>query len=370
MFILSRTKNDTSVALDALRAVAAQMVCVGHGISFFASDWRPANLAFMQNVGVLLFFLISGFLITHTLIQKSNDPNYGFLQFGVDRFARIYAGLIPALVFVAIVDGVTIYLTNDPAIQRYYTWKTMIANLFMLEGYRGIFPGYLQWSAVGSASPLWTLAIEWHIYIFVGSLFFMAARPKSFPFLIPVALFFGQTPVHFLFGAFQPDGVGRSLFALWLGGALVYFLDRSPVAKFVPAATIALVGVAAFTATTLPGAEYNLISYGLLAAVFFGLVAMSQSVHLITSPAILKTIAFVADYSFSLYLVHHTIMYAIWTIFPARGPGIFAIAVIVSNLVAIGLAEIGEKHHRIVASFLHRKLPSRSKPTNIAANQG
>jgi hypothetical protein len=34
MLKLDRKANDTSLALDLLRAVAAQMVCVGHAINF------------------------------------------------------------------------------------------------------------------------------------------------------------------------------------------------------------------------------------------------------------------------------------------------------------------------------------------------
>src|SRR6478609_4909470 len=120
MFSLDRSKNNTSVALDLLRAVAAQMVCVGHALNFFASDWRPADLAYMQNVGVLLFFLISGFLITYTLFERSKDPSYDFWKFCIERFARIYSGLIPALAFVIIVDSVVVHYTNDPNISRYF----------------------------------------------------------------------------------------------------------------------------------------------------------------------------------------------------------------------------------------------------------
>ena len=73
MFVLHKSKNDTSVTLDLLRAVAAQMVCVGHGISFFMPAWRPSELPLMQNVGVLIFFVLSGTLITFTLIERSKD---------------------------------------------------------------------------------------------------------------------------------------------------------------------------------------------------------------------------------------------------------------------------------------------------------
>ena len=138
MFILDRSKNDTSVTLDLLRAVAAQMVCVGHGISFFVPAWRTTELPIMQTVGVLIFFVLSGTLITFTLIERSKQPSYGFGTFFLEWFARIYSGLIPALLFVAVVDGIVIYGFRENAVASYYTAKTFVANLFMLEAYRGI----------------------------------------------------------------------------------------------------------------------------------------------------------------------------------------------------------------------------------------
>jgi peptidoglycan/LPS O-acetylase OafA/YrhL len=350
MFSLNKSENDTSVALDLLRAIAAQMVCVGHAYVFFIGGW-PTGYPYMQNVGVLLFFLLSGFLITHTLIARSVKPDYGFLQFCIDRFARIYSGLIPALVFVVVVDGLVLYLTAEPTIARYYTLKTFIANLFMLEGYRGVFPNVLQSSAFGSASPLWTLAIEWHIYMFAGSMFFMWRNPRTIPLLAPVALFFGQTPAHFLFGAFQSDGVGRGLFSLWLAGAAVYVFVRSNY-RLPAGALLAAVCAMAFVAITPAGSEYRFLGYPLLTVVVLGIVAATQSSHRVTSERVQKTIGFFADYSFSLYLVHHTIMMGIWLLFPASGLPVFIIAVVLSNVVAISLAAVGENRHKVIARFL------------------
>lgn len=119
MFVLHKSKNDTSVTLDLLRAVAAQMVCVGHGISFFMPAWRPSELPLMQNVGVLIFFVLSGTLITFTLIERSKDPSYGFGTFFLERFARIYSGLIPALLFVVVLDGIVIYGFRENAAAPY-----------------------------------------------------------------------------------------------------------------------------------------------------------------------------------------------------------------------------------------------------------
>jgi peptidoglycan/LPS O-acetylase OafA/YrhL len=352
MFSLDRSKNDTSVTLDLLRAVAAQMVCVGHAINFFLGGW-PATLPYMQNIGVLLFFIISGFLITHTLIERSRKPEYGFPQFFIDRLARIYSGLIPALILIVIVDGITIHLTGDETIARSYNFKTLIANLFMLESYRGIYQSLLRWSTFGSASPLWTLAIEWHIYMFAGALFFMARRPRSILFLIPVALFFGQTALHFLFGVFQPDGVGRGLFSLWLGGAAVYLLSRAIRLPWPAAIAAAIATPIAFVIVTPARAEYGMLGYPLLIAAVLGLVSLTQGTHVIRDRGPQKAISFFADYSFTLYLVHHTVMYAMWTIWPDhRGVLMFSVAVLASNLIAVGLAEIGEKHYRRIAILL------------------
>jgi len=351
MFDLDRSKNDTAITIDFLRAVAAQLVCVGHALSFFL-NWHPSNLPYMQNVGVLLFFLISGFLITHTLARKSNNPNYGFAQFFIERFSRIYSGLIPALLFVVFVDGITIYWAGAPDIARYYDLQTLLANLGMLTGYRGVFASSLARSEFGSASPLWTLAIEWHIYMFVGATFFAATRPKSIPFMLPLALIFSSNPIHYVFGSYQADGVGFGLFILWLLGALVYFIGLTSIRERAPAASVGILGCVVFVAITRGGHEYNLTSYFALFAAFFGVTTATQSLHQVTSTSLVRCIGFLADYSYSLYLIHYTLMYALWVIFPTRGFAMFVLAVTASNAIAVGLAEIGEKQHRRLAKRL------------------
>jgi len=117
--------------------------------------------------------------------------------------------------------------------------------------------------------------------MFAGAIIFMVKTPRSIPYLLPVALFFAQ-PAHFLFGAAQPDGMGRGLFSLWLAGAAVYLVLRPPYQLPV---VILLVGAsaAAFMAITSAGTEYDFRGYPLLAAVIFGIVASTQSSHLVTS---------------------------------------------------------------------------------------
>jgi peptidoglycan/LPS O-acetylase OafA/YrhL len=66
---------------------------------------------------VLIFFAMSGFLITATLLHNSAKPDYGFARYFIDRFAYIYSGLLPALVFVIVTDWITLWLTSEPTIR-------------------------------------------------------------------------------------------------------------------------------------------------------------------------------------------------------------------------------------------------------------
>src|SRR6266496_4912430 len=106
MFSLDRSKNDTSVMLDLLRAVAAQTVCVGHALNFA----NGTTITKAPAVGVLLFFLLSGFVIAYTLSTKSANDDYGLVSFGIERVSRIYSGFLPAIIMITTADYLMQYL--------------------------------------------------------------------------------------------------------------------------------------------------------------------------------------------------------------------------------------------------------------------
>ena len=353
MLSLDRKKNDTSVTLDAIRAIAAQMVCVGHGFSLFgvASGLRPPFFPYVQNIGVLIFFVMSGFLITATLMRNSRRPEYGFGRYFIDRFARIYSGLLPALVFIAVVDGLTIWITSEPTIKEGYNLRALISNLEMLEAYRGVFDhSYLGAHAFGSANQFWTLAIEWHIYMFVGAVFFLLkGRGWRLP-LIAIGLFFGQAAYHFLFGAFQADGIGQGLFALWLGGAALYFLlSRFSAPIWLGVATLFLSAIC-YALMVIPGQEYAMASYPALILVIGSMIAITQRTNVI---GVARLIGVLADCSFTLYLIHLSLMVMVYLVFPAsRGWGVFFTVVILANILAYLIAKPFEMRHREFAAWL------------------
>src|SRR5258708_11329759 len=84
-----------SHSLNMARGLSAQLVLFGHAISFLGlfPALQPPSLPYMQNVGVVVFFFISGVVISHAIETKTAD----FSQFIVDRSTRILNALIPAL---------------------------------------------------------------------------------------------------------------------------------------------------------------------------------------------------------------------------------------------------------------------------------
>lgn len=139
--------------LDSIRGLAILGVVVLHGFFWSfggAFHFSPAAQVVLRltqpgGLGVSLFFVLSGFLITGILLDSRDDPAY-YRRFYIRRVLRIlpvyYALLILLLVFGWIGTGYFwlcfIYLSN-------------ITNLF------GVALSY---------GPLWSLAVEEHYYIF------------------------------------------------------------------------------------------------------------------------------------------------------------------------------------------------------------
>ena len=71
-----KLSENSSLGLDVIRIIAIQMVVIGHGIRFTGvfPFFHFPNFPWIQNIGVVVFFLLSGFLITHVTLKKMNNP--------------------------------------------------------------------------------------------------------------------------------------------------------------------------------------------------------------------------------------------------------------------------------------------------------
>lgn len=154
---------------DMLRLIAAAAVLLGH--SFLLPLGRePDPLRFgdygfdFGRCGVVVFFVISGYLITGSWIS---DPNIG--RYLEKRIRRIYPGLVVMLVLVVFVVGPIV--TTD---RRYFTdagtWSFLVRNLLVVP-YKYTLPGVFERNPFPYVNGvLWTLALEVLCYVAVGIL--------------------------------------------------------------------------------------------------------------------------------------------------------------------------------------------------------
>ena len=137
-------------ALDGIRAIAIVAVLVYHSYAFEATHhWGGGFL------GVDVFFVLSGFLIT-TLLLREHDRHgrIDLRQFWTRRARR----LLPALFVLILIEAVVAQFVLDP-LSASALRGDGIGSLFYFENWR------LAFSAPTAASHTWSLAVEEQWYL-------------------------------------------------------------------------------------------------------------------------------------------------------------------------------------------------------------
>lgn len=142
-------------SIDGLRALAIIFVL---GYHFKLPFWRGGF------IGVDIFFLLSGYLITTGLLrewQKSGDFN--FKKFWLKRLRR----LLPALVVMVVVILLISFLFYPKVFSK--SWGDGLAGILQVNNWWAIFQEIPYFDTFGSPSPfkhLWSLGIEGQFYFF------------------------------------------------------------------------------------------------------------------------------------------------------------------------------------------------------------
>ena len=144
-------------SLDGVRGLAALMVMFCHFFTYVQpGDTVVLNLlvkaAAIGQSGVILFFVLSGFLITRILINTKNEHGY-FSNFYARRSLRIFP-LYFFFLFLFYFIVPWILGTETPALnQQIYHW-TYLQNVAMTFNWPLKGPGHY-----------WSLAVEEHFYL-------------------------------------------------------------------------------------------------------------------------------------------------------------------------------------------------------------
>ncbi len=265
------------VGLDALRAIAALMVCLFHYTNGMLPKLIvPATKAAFSNgaLGVDIFFVISGFIIPYSLIGKGYQLA-GILPYLKKRILRInppaYACILLTLAQAFFIDYV---IQHNTQYTRNITWGQVINSLLFTVP----FTNYKWINGV-----FWTLAIEFQFYIFIGLLF-------NSLFSKPFIYFIG-------------------IYALVIAASLLP--HTSSIGFLSYSSMFALGGVALFWQQQ----RLSLVSY-LGSILFFGAIAYWQlglyaallgvgtTVAINTLAYQIPGLSFLGKLSYSLYLIH------------------------------------------------------------------
>jgi peptidoglycan/LPS O-acetylase OafA/YrhL len=220
-------------------------------------------------------------------------------------------------------------------------------------------------ASFGSARPFWTISIEWWLYMaFGGVMFFVVRRGGEISRigLLALCLVSIEPLYHFV------GGYGQCLTMVWLigsGMAIAFHSlpalrarwprlgdDRVRRMAAIAAAAGLIFMLARIAAkphlVTVRGGLYELqFSVFLAMLIFGGLLALTGIRR--AGPAAL--VGFVAGYSYSLYLIHHSIVELFWVKRPdlVGSHAAFWMVIVVCNLAAIVFWWAFERHHRQLA---------------------
>ena len=159
-----------------MRGISILLVVLSHAGNGFAK-------IFPGGLGVTIFFVISGFLITNLLLQEiATTGSLNLKRFYFKRVLR----LMPSLLFYLVLFvSVLLYLGSS------ITPLHIASGIFYFANYYHIFIGYPPYNPL---PILWSLAVEEHFYIIFPLLILLFRKNplKILPFL---CLLLALTPI-------------------------------------------------------------------------------------------------------------------------------------------------------------------------------
>ena len=179
--------------IDGLRCLAVLSVIFYHGeITIFGESFFKGGF-----LGVDIFFVISGYLITSIIINDTKNNNFSIFNFYKRRFRRIFPALI-SILLVNILIGYFILLPD----QFIELAKSFISSIFFISNYFFYYIGQ-EYSATNSfLIPFihtWSLGVEEQFYIIYPIIFVIFYRLIDFKKIIIILFLVSLLFSHLFF---------------------------------------------------------------------------------------------------------------------------------------------------------------------------
>jgi peptidoglycan/LPS O-acetylase OafA/YrhL len=320
--------------------VLAWAVVFSH-LVYFSDIYTHGFGALISHLGrpaVLIFVIVSGFVITHAIIER---PEL-YRSYLTRRFMRIFplfaitsaigyfACDVQALTLARVAyagdsDFDFVPLVNGIASSNHQNlWLHVLAHLTMMHG--AISDGALPFSAYAFNIPAWSISLEWQFYVIAPFVLMIIIRHK---FLIPAAIALAVIEGAFgarLFGHFyQPSFLpaAATYFAIGIACRLIY-PSVAGSARY-PIGIAALIIIMLLPISGVPIASvlvWMLVYLGLIVGREESSDSFFAQIHrrLWENPVIL----YFGSRSYSIYLTHIlaiTLCHFVWTrLKPMAGP--------------------------------------------------
>lgn len=134
-------------------------------------------------LGVELFFVLSGFILSHVYLQSAGEKRFSYRGFLWARVARVYPLHIATLVGVGLLAAVAL-VAGMSVDSNVLSWVSLPANLLMVHAW-GLAP------VAGWNHPSWSISAEWFAYLCfpLFAFVFWRAREKPVAAVVGAAAF-------------------------------------------------------------------------------------------------------------------------------------------------------------------------------------
>jgi peptidoglycan/LPS O-acetylase OafA/YrhL len=292
--------------LTGVRLFLALGVVLFHFQLYWTLPEESAGLLNRGRLGVDVFFILSGFILTHVYLQGDRAPDYR--RFLAARFARIYPAhlfvllAMLGLVLIAPLLGVGL----EPG---RFNPADFASTLLLVQAW---FPreSLALWNG-----PAWSLSAEWFAYLTFPAYAALALRLRARPWVLiglAALLFVALDAVYRAqFGRVLPraeDSMGiLRIVPEFLYGIGLYYLGQ----RWTVSPRIAVTGALAATATMLALMQIGADDRMIVAAagpfiLSLALLTKARVRTFLSHPVAL----FAGEASFALYLVHIPILMA------------------------------------------------------------
>lgn len=329
--------------LDGLRGVMCLWVLVGHACGLTSMTSIPILRS--PHYAVDGFMMLSGFLMTyHYALRSEKEPwarNTTWIAFYIRRYFRIaplyYLLLIPAFVFnqtfirwrTALLDP-SLHMPEAPP----FSLHNLIYHLSFLFG---LWPKY----HASLILPDWSLSLEMQFYLMFPLLMLLAARVGWVTFSIAASAIWLLCTSHFLGLTdrfVQPSPLPLSL--LWFVIGMLW------AASYLDANKKRSRGMILFACSLslLSRDPHDVVLVGSFAWVLFskGWLSMGKSASIVRMALSGRVGKFLADASYSVYLLHLLILtpiaYLLTTRFQLNVGARFSIALATTATISYGIA--------------------------------